>query len=78
LNRRKEKEVVKYLVRQKEFMAENNSWEREENTKNVKELVEEFEEKIEVRRQEKLELSEEKDFRRTELPGRYMVKLLYE
>ena len=46
--------------------------------KNMKKLVEEFKGKMEVRRQEKLELLEEKDFRRTELPGRYIVKLLYE
>ena len=43
----------------------------------MKELVEEFKGKIEVRRQEKLELSKEKDFRRAELPRRYMAKLLY-
>ena len=77
MNKRKKRGVVKYLVRWKGFIAENNSWEREENLKNVKKLVEEFEEKIEVRRQEKLELAEKKDFRRAELPRRYMVKLLY-
>jgi len=58
-------------------MAENNSWKREENLKNTKELIKEFKGKIEVRRQEKLELSEEKDYRRVELPDRYMAKLLY-
>jgi len=31
----------------------------------------------EVRRQEKLDRMEEKDFRRGELPGKYMVKMLY-
>ena len=31
----------------------------------------------EVRRQEKLDLAEEKDFRRGELPGKYTVKILY-
>jgi len=41
--------------------------------------VEEFEERIsaEVRRQEKLDMMEEKNFRRRELPGKYMVKMLY-
>ena len=29
---------------------ENNSWERKENLKNAKELVEEFERKIEIRK----------------------------
>jgi len=42
--------------------------------------VTEFEERIsaEVRRQEKLDIVEEKDFRRGELPEKYMVKMLYE
>jgi len=31
----------------------------------------------EVRRQEKLNIAEERDFRREELPGKYMVKMLY-
>jgi len=30
-----------------------------------------------VRWQEKLDMMEEKDFRREELPGKYMVKMLY-
>ena len=68
---------MKYLVRQKGFTAENNSWEKEENLKNIKELVEEFEGKMEVRKQKKLKLAEKKNFRRVELPGRYTVKLLY-
>ena len=69
---------MKYLVRWKGFTAENDSYKRKENLKNIKELVEEFKGKIEVRRQEKLEWAEEKDFRRAELPGRYIAKLLYE
>ena len=46
---------------------------------NTKELVVEFERRInvEVRRQEKLDLAEEKDFRRGKLPGKYTVKILY-
>ena len=41
--------------------------------------MEEFEERIsaKVRRQEKLNIIEEKDFRREELPEKYMVKMLY-
>jgi len=31
----------------------------------------------EVRRQEKLNMAEEKDFRRGELPGKFMAKRLY-
>jgi len=32
---------------------------------------------VEVRRQEKLEIAEEKDFKRGELLGKYMAKMLY-
>ena len=46
---------------------------------NAKELVVEFEGrmKVEVRRQEKLDQMEERDYRRGELPGRYIVRMLY-
>jgi len=41
--------------------------------------VEEFKGRMstKVRRQEKLDMIEEKYFRRGELPGKYMVKMLY-
>ena len=77
LNKKKERAAVKYLVQWKRFTAENNNWKREENLKNAKEIVENFEGEMEIRKQEKLELAEEKNFRRAELPGRYMAKLLY-
>ena len=77
MNKRKERRVMKYLVRWKGFMVENNSWKRKKNLKNVKELVEEFKENMEVRRQERLNLAKKKDFRRVRLPERYTVKLLY-
>jgi len=32
---------------------------------------------VEVKRQEKLDRTEEKDFRRRELLGKYMAKILY-
>jgi len=32
---------------------------------------------VEVRRQEKLDRTEKKDFRRGELPGKYMAKMFY-
>jgi len=43
------------------------------------EAVEEFEERMnaKVRRQEKLDMIEERDFRRGELPGKFMAKMLY-
>ena len=47
--------------------------------KNTKEEITDFEGRmnVEVRRQEKLDWAKEKDFRRVELPGKYMTKLLY-
>ena len=33
---------------------------------------------VEVRKQEKLDMTEEKDFRRRKLLGKYMMKMLYE
>ena len=46
---------------------------------NTKKLVTEFEKRMnaEVRRQEKLDLAEEKNFRRAELPGKYIARMLY-
>ena len=46
---------------------------------NIKELVTEFEGRMntEVRRQEKLDLAEEKNFKRAELLGKYMARMLY-
>ena len=71
--------VIKYLVQQKGFIADNNSWKREEDLENVKEVVAEFKEKVntKIRRQEKLDIVEERDFRRGELPGKYITKILY-
>ena len=45
----------------------------------MRELVAEFKKRVnaEIRRQEKLDLAEEKDFRRGELLGKYIAKILY-
>jgi len=43
LNKKKMREVEKYLVRWKGFTAEGDTWERKENLKNAKKLIEEFE-----------------------------------
>ena len=63
----------------KGFTAENNTWERKEDLGNTRKALEEFEGRIniEVRRQEKLDMAEEKDFRKEELPGKFMAKILY-
>jgi len=59
--------------------VEYNIWKREEDLENTKEVVVEFEKRLsaEVRRQEKLNMIEESDFRREKLLGKYMVKMLY-
>ena len=66
-------------MRWKRFIAEHDTWENKEDLGNAREVMEEFEERIsaKVRRQEKLNIIEEKDFRREELPEKYMVKMLY-
>ena len=66
LNKQKVRELVKYLVQQKGFTAEHDSQEKKKDLQNMKELVAKFKEKIttKVRRQEKLDIVEEKDFRR--------------
>ena len=58
---------------------EYDSWKREEDLENAKEVVVKFEGRInaEVRRQEKLDIIEERDFRRGELLEKYMTKMLY-
>ena len=65
-------------MQQKEFRVEHDIWEREENLKNMKEVVVEFEERMnaEVRQQEKLNTAEKRDFRRVELPEKYTAKML--
>ena len=46
---------------------------------NIKDIVAKFEERLntEVRKQEKLDIVKKRDFRRGELPGKYMAKILY-
>jgi len=46
---------------------------------NAKEVVAEFEGRVntEVKQQEQLDMAKEKDFKREELPGKYMTKMLY-
>ena len=48
--------------------------------KNTEEALKEFEGRmsVEVRRQEKIDMAEERDFRREELLGKFTAKMLYE
>ena len=61
-------------------MAEHNIWERREDLENAKEALEEFKGRmnVEVRRQEKIDMAKEKDFRREELLEKFTVRILYE
>jgi len=46
---------------------------------NTKEIIAEFEGRMnaEVRKQERLEVMEEENFRKGKLPGKYIAKMLY-
>ena len=87
LNKKKIQGIKKYLVCQKGFIVENDTWEKEKNLENTRELVNEFEGKlsVEVKRQKGIEerwrvkLNLEADnFRRSKLLGKYITKMLYE
>ena len=58
---------------------EHDSWEREKNLENAKELVVEFKRRInvEVKRRKKLDIVKKRNFRREKLLGKYIVKMLY-
>ena len=47
--------------------------------KNVEEVLEEFEGRmnVKVKRQEKIDMAEKRDFRRKELSGKFTAKMLY-
>ena len=66
-------------MRWKGFIAEHDTWKRRKALGNAREALEEFKGRMnaEVRRQEKLDMAKEKDFRRGELPGKFMAKMLY-
>ena len=74
LNKKKIRGVEKYLIQQKGFTVEGNTWERRENLKNAEKLIEEFERgEVVVRRQ----VGEDEGYRRMELPGKFTEKVLY-
>jgi len=61
LNKKKIRGVEKYLVQWKGFTAEHDTWERKEDLGNIKEVLGEFEERMdaEIKRQEKINRAEE-------------------
>ena len=58
---------------------EHDSWIKRGKLGNVKEVLEDFEGRMEaeIRRQEKLDRVEERDFRRGKLLGKFMARMLY-
>ena len=48
LNKRKVRGTEKYLVRWKRFMAEHDTWEKEKDLVNARELVDEFKGRLNV------------------------------
>jgi len=74
LNKKRIREVEKYLIRWKGFMAEGDTWERKENLKNAEELIKEFEQREVVVRQQ---VEKGGEYKRMELPEKYTAKLLY-
>jgi len=79
LNKRKIRKVKKYLVQWKRFTAESDTWEKKEDLGNAREALEEFKGRMnaEVKRQEKIEMVKERDFRRGDLLERFITKILY-
>ena len=49
LNKRKIREVVKYLVQQKRFMAEYNTWKRKKELENIKKVIAKFEKRLSIK-----------------------------
>ena len=53
---------------------------KKKNLKNAEEALEEFEGRmnVEVRRQERIDMAKERDFRRGKLLGKFTARMLYE
>ena len=58
---------------------EHDIWKKREDLGNAEEVLEKFKERIntEVRRQEKINMVEKRDFRRGGLLGKFTAKMLY-
>ena len=88
LNIRDVRGKLKYLVRWKRYMAEEDTQERLKNLENAMNLVEEFEKKIreevirrvemrKEKRKERMLNPETEMFKRSELPEKYTTKILF-
>ena len=60
-------------------MVEHNTWKKREDLENAEKVLEEFKGRMntEVRRQEKIDIAEERNFRRGELLEKFIAKMLY-
>ena len=60
-------------------MVEHDSQKKKEDLKNTRELVAKFEGRIniEIKKQKKLDITEEKNFKRGKLLEKYITKMLY-
>ena len=76
LNKRKFRGKNRYLVQQKGYIAEEDTWEPKENLGNARDLVEIFEEEYKEESRQ-VEKKDYKEFHRGELPRRYTAKTLY-
>ena len=72
-------EVEKLLNKRKMFTVEGDIWERKEDLKNAGEVLEGFKGRMnaEVRRQGKIDMAEERDFRRGKLLEKFTARILY-
>ena len=64
LNKRKFREIMKYLVQWKWFTVKHDSWKREKDLENAKKVVAEFKERLnaDFKRQEKLNMIKERNY----------------
>ena len=78
LNKRKVRGKDKYLVWWKGFTAESDTWKGRENLENAKEAIEEFKKEYRWDKKDVVwQECEEETFRREELLGKFMAKMLY-
>jgi len=76
LSKRKRYGKVEYLVQWKGYTVEEDTWEKEGNLGNTREVVEEYEKEYE-RTARRIREEEDSAYNRSELLGRYTAKLLY-
>ena len=89
-DRQEKREKLKYLVRWKGYIAEEDTWKELENPKNMRGLVEKF--KKEIRKEEIQQIEKEKEkqrivkvelnpeaeeFKRSKLLGKYIARILF-